>query len=108
MTDQTQVAGLPVAGYKATQSQAAIDQVSAFKRDEERLLRKLDDMEAENGRAILANGGKPLPVGQMPYDPRWIAIGRTHLQEAFMFINRAVFQPARVALPGDPSAADPS
>ena len=32
---------------------------------------------------------------------QWLAIGRTHLEQAFMAINRAVFQPGRVALPED-------
>jgi hypothetical protein len=34
-------------------------------------------------------------------DQRWLAIGRTHIEEAFMAINRAVFQPQRVKLPED-------
>lgn len=81
----TEVPGLPVAGYKKTQSQEAIDLVNRFKQDEERLLRKLDRLKDDKA-----------------YDQRWLAIGRTQLEEAFMFINRAVFVPGRVMLPEDP------
>lgn len=34
-------------------------------------------------------------------DQRAIAIGLTNLQQAFMWINRGVFQPQRVKLDGD-------
>lgn len=80
----TEVTGLPVPGYKATQPQERIDQVAEFKRDEERLLRKLDAMKEDAG-----------------IDQRWLAIGRTHLEQAFMFINRSVFAPLRASLPED-------
>ena len=75
---------LPVAGYKP-QTQSKVDTVNAFKADEERILRKLDAMhrDVEN------------------YDQRWLAIGRTALEQAFMAINRSVFQPGRAALPED-------
>jgi len=39
--------------------------------------------------------------GRLPYDPRWLAIARTHFQEGFMALNRAVFQPTRIKLPED-------
>lgn len=87
MADDQQVQGLPVAGYKPTQPQAAIDAVNVFKALEERTLRALDE----------------LADSEVDYDPRWHAIGRTQLQQAFMAINRAVFQPGRVRLPEDPS-----
>ena len=79
--------GLPVAGYRP-QPIAAIDTVNGFKRDEERILRKLDAMTRQP---------------QWPEDPdqRWLAIGRTHLEQAFMAINRAVFRPDRVTLPAE-------
>lgn len=76
-------AGLPVAGYKPTQPQWAIDAVNAFKALEERTLRAA---EALDGQAV---------------DHRLLAIGKTQLQGAFMFLARAVFQPGRVALPED-------
>ncbi len=31
-------------------------------------------------------------------DQRWLAIGRAHLEQAFMAINRAIFKPGRVEL----------
>lgn len=34
-------------------------------------------------------------------DQRWLAIGRTHLEQGFMAINRAIMQPGRLLLPGD-------
>lgn len=78
--------GLPVAGYRP-QSQDKVDLVNGFKADEERILRKLDG---------LRNAGFAAPV-----DQGWLAIGRTQLEQAFMAINRSVFQPGRVALPED-------
>lgn len=30
-------------------------------------------------------------------DPRWVAVARTHLEQAFMAANRAVFQPQRIS-----------
>lgn len=76
------VKALPVAGYK-DQPTSVIELVNDFKRDEERLLRKLE----------------ALPVGEV--NIRWLALGRTHLEQAFMAINRAIFQPGRVTLPED-------
>ena len=78
--------GLPVAGYKA-QSSEKIALVNYFKEIEERILRVLDDLQGDGG----AEG----------VDKRWLAIGRTQLEQAFMAINRSVFQPGRVSLPGD-------
>lgn len=77
--------GLPVGGYRP-QSQAAIDLVNDFKRAEEQLLRVLDRL-PENP-AVKVDG-------------RWLAIGRTGLEQAFMAINRSIFRPERVELPGD-------
>lgn len=73
--------GLPIAGYQP-QSQSAVDTVNASKMMEEQVLRFLDQL-----------------AGQA--DPRWLAIGRTHIEQGFMAVNRAVFHPSRVRLPGD-------
>lgn len=73
-------AGLPVAGYRA-QSDANVARVNAHKQDEERLLRKLDVLTRDPA-----------------VDQRWLAIGRTALEQAFMAINRAIFRPGRVEL----------
>lgn len=85
--------GLPVAGYKA-QSADAVAIVNAFKRDEERLLRKLDGMVRLNDQLFDQGEGAV-------FDPRWLSIGRTGLEQAFMAINRSVFQPDRVELNED-------
>lgn len=38
-------------------------------------------------------------AGDKEFDQRWLAIGRTHLEQGFMAINRAVFRPQRIELP---------
>lgn len=76
-------AGLSVVGYKP-QSDEAVALVNRMKRHEETVLRELDDMR-----------------GRDEIDQRWLAIGRTALEQAFMAINRSVFRPGRVGLPGD-------
>jgi hypothetical protein len=75
--------GLPVSGYRP-QSPEAVATVNGFKADEERILRKLDELRDNT-----------------EIDGRWLAIGRTQLEQAFMAINRAVFQPGRVELPDE-------
>lgn len=78
------VRGLPVAGYKPTQPPEAIAAVNRNKHIEEMILRDMDEL------AQQAKGGSPLA------DPRWLAIARTKIEEAFMAYNRAIFQPGRV------------
>lgn len=73
---------LPVQGY-TSQSDTKINEVNTNKQLEEQVLRRLDEMKLLN------------------VDQRWLAIGRTHIEEAFMAINRSVFQPTRVKLPGE-------
>ena len=75
--------GLPIEGYRP-QSSERVDLVNTNKRAEEMILRLIDD---------LASGSIA--------DKRWLAIGRTHIEQGFMAMNRAVFQPARVRLPED-------
>lgn len=72
------VEGLPVAGYRA-QDEARVAQVNAMKAVEEELLRILDVMKADGA-----------------IDQRWLALGRTHVEQGFMAVNRAVFRPARL------------
>ena len=78
--------GLPVFGY-LPQPQAAVDRVNANKEAEERLLRVLDALNSD-----MAN-------------LRWVAIARTHFEQGFMALNRAIFQPDRIKLPEDDDAA---
>lgn len=75
--------GLPVQGYRA-QSTERVDMVNDNKVTEERILRMIDEQRSK---------------GQL--DPRWASIAKTHFEEGFMALNRAVFQPGRAKLPED-------
>jgi len=79
---------LPVAGY-TTQSQEKVELVNSFKAMEERILRELDALARREDQI----------------DKRWLAIGRTNLESAFMAINRSIFQPQRAKLPEDGDAS---
>lgn len=74
--------GLPVAGYKP-QTDDRVALVNENKVLEERVLRQIEKMFTG------------------PVDPRWMHIGKTAIEQGFMALNRAVFQPGRVALPED-------
>lgn len=76
----TEHQALPVHGY-LPQSEEKVSLVNENKVLEEQILRRLDALQAMDG-----------------LDKRWLAIGRTSLEQAFMAINRAVFQPTRVQL----------
>lgn len=80
--------GLPVEGYKATQSKANVDLVNEGKQIEERVLRYIEKVQAFN---IERSGG----------DPRMSVIGRTQIQLGFMAVFRSVFEPQRISLPED-------
>lgn len=87
-------AGLPVSGYKP-QSTEAVDLVNSFKQTEERLLREIDLAQFVTGPVM---------------DARWVALARTQFEQGFMALNRSVFRPGRIALPGDtanPAPAEP-
>ena len=75
--------GLPVSGSRP-QTADKVDTVNANKVAEEQVLRILDGMAA-----------------RPDVDKRWLAIGRTAIENGFMAVNRAVFQAGRVSLPGD-------
>lgn len=72
--------GLPVAGYRP-QSEVSIEVVNDNKQIEELVLRRLDRL-----------------ADCTDIDKRWLAIGRTAIEQGFMAVNRAVFQPERVAI----------
>lgn len=76
-------AGLPVSGYKPQDSEA-VALVNENKQLEERVLRQLDKLSA-----------------RFESDGRWLAIGRTAIENGFMAVNRAIFKPGRARLPGD-------
>ncbi len=78
--------GLPVPGYRE-QSGENVALVTANKLLEERVLRQIDaHVRDRDSRDI---------------DQRMVALARTKVQEAFMWLNRSVFQPSRIALPED-------
>ncbi len=77
MTDHK---GLPVKGY-VPQSESNVKLVNINKKKEEEILRILD--EYKNDPTI---------------DQRWLALGRTHIEQAFMAINRSIFKPERVEI----------
>lgn len=96
----TEHAGLPVSGYKP-QSEAKVALVNEFKADEERLLRKIDALFAANQRDLkLTDTPAGIKAG-LHNDPRWLAVAKTHFEQGFMALNRAVFQPTRISLPED-------
>lgn len=79
--------GLPVHGYKAEQPDWAIELVNENKVLEEKVLRQIDaHVRNHDSRHI---------------DQRMVALSRTKVQEAFMWLNRSIFQPGRVRLPED-------
>lgn len=90
---------LPVAGY-TPQTDDKIALVNEFKLDEERILRKIDNLIASNSASIAAGLNDGTAVTGL-YDARWANVARTHIQEGFMALNRAVFQPQRIKLPED-------
>lgn len=75
--------GLPVHGYQP-QSELNVQRVNRHKVLEEHALRYYDELAQDPN-----------------VDKRWLAIGRTALEQSFMAMNRAVFKPQRVRLEGD-------
>lgn len=72
--------GLPVSGYRP-QTNTAVAKVNCNKQLEELVLRQFDELAAD-----------------ADVDKRWLAIGRTAIEQGFMAMNRAVFKPERVTL----------
>lgn len=62
--------------------------------DEIKLINQLKEMEERTLRVF-----ETVAIGSV--DLRWVAIAKTHIQEGYMAINRAIAQPARVKLPED-------
>lgn len=78
--------GLPVSGYRP-QNDENVRVVNTNKELEERVLRQID--------AILR------AAPQNEWDPRWAAVAKTHIEQGFMALNRAIFRPERIKLPGE-------
>jgi hypothetical protein len=70
----------PMRGYRRLPSDT-IDLCNEFKIMEESTLRMLDQLAERDD-----------------LDKRWLAIGRTRLEEAYMAIVRAIFQPTRLQI----------
>jgi hypothetical protein len=77
--------GLPVSGY-LPQTGDKVAVVNANKELEERCIRAAEAIRDAEGM-----------------DGRMAALAITNIQQGFMWLNRAVFQPGRVKLPGDNS-----
>lgn len=71
----------PIPKHPGYQPQAPdrLDLVNSNKVVEENILRFLDDLAATDDA-----------------DKRWLAIARTHVEQGFMAINRAIMRPARL------------
>lgn len=77
--------GLPVKGY-TDQSDYKVERVNQNKVLEETVLRAVDAV--ENDWDLYA-------------DMRWLSIARTHFEQGFMALNRAIFKPQRIKLSED-------
>lgn len=86
MSETSPHSGLPIPGYRP-QSEDNVELITHFKRLEERLLRELD---------VMFDSTTP-----HRFDNRWLALAKTHFEQGFMALNRAVFQPFRIRLPED-------
>lgn len=69
-----------VFGYRPQYS-ATVDLVNRNKIVEEHVLRMIEDLQLHDD-----------------IDGRWLSVGRTHIEQGFMAINRAIFKPGRVKL----------
>ena len=86
---------LPVHGY-TKQSDQKVALVNENKVLEERVLRQI-----EKHLHVTVDRADATGVERVDVDLRMVALARTKVQEAFMWLNRAVFQPVRVKLPED-------
>lgn len=71
---------MPVQGY-TSQIDENVQMVNLNKRDEELLMRALDNY-AMNPEV----------------DRRWLSIAKTHFEQGFMALNRSIFKPQRIKL----------
>ena len=69
---------MPIPGYTA-QADENVQLVSVNKVLEERVLRQIDFIQSLSD-----------------IDKRWVDIAREHIEQGFMALNRAVFQPQRI------------
>jgi hypothetical protein len=81
---------IPIHGYRPITSEVAT-LANINKTLEELTMRQMDKLTSPDNIDLI--------------DPRLLAIARTHLQTAFMYMNRALFQPGRVEGPLDLNGA---
>lgn len=86
---QASAATTPVRGYTPL-TQDQVDDVNSNKAIEERLLRRVE--------TLLSRALNPI------VDPRWAAVAKTHFEQGFMALNRAIMQPKRITLSYDDPA----
>jgi hypothetical protein len=84
---------MPVQGY-TIQSQPNIDLSNEGKVLEERVLRYIE-------RVVAHAKANPVPDGHLDERARYAAVGRTNIQDGFMWTIRAIFNPQRAKLPED-------
>lgn len=77
--------GLPVKGY-TDQSDYKVERVNQNKVLEETVLRAVDAVGHDR---------------DLDADMRWLSIARTHFEQGFMALNRAIFKPQRIKLSED-------
>ncbi len=118
--------GLPVAGYRP-QSDENVRVVNTNKELEERVLRqkeleervlRLKELEERvlrqkeleervlrqkelEERVLRQIDAVMRAAPEVGWDPRWAALARTHIEQGFMALNRAIFRPERIKLPGE-------
>lgn len=79
--------GLPVKGYVA-QDQENVDLVNQNKTLEAKLLKRLEKL-----------------GGYSHLDQRWLSVAKTHFEQGFMALNRAIFQPQPVEVDDEDDGA---
>lgn len=85
----TTFAPMPVSGY-TPQPAHRIQMVNEVKALEEMVLRHLHSLRAADT------------------DGRWLSIGITHIEQAFMAVNRSIFKPKTVTAPPAPAPTETS
>lgn len=89
---------LPVAGY-TPQPQAHVDLANEGKILEERVLRWLEKVEDSFADPRL--GLEPAGRARRNDQGRFLALGKTNIQQGFMWSIRSIFNPMRIGLPED-------
>ncbi|MBD9511603.1 hypothetical protein IB265_33145 [Ensifer sp. ENS10] len=87
------VQGLPVAGYAKNVDQWKVDMVNQNKILEEKVLRRVDELFAMFDAPSF---GENPPEHQPSVDKRCVAMARTHFEDAFYRLNRAIMRPQRI------------